>query len=153
MKRLDLWLAAFLLVGAGPLTADDKKEDPLKDILCVVSGKPVKAEAVADYKEGKIYFCCPGCPGAFEKDQKKFAAKANHQLVATKQYEQVHCPFTGKPGKADVKVSVNGVGVSLCCQSCQKKANSAKDDKDKDKLVDLLFNEESFEKGFAVTKK
>ena len=42
---------------------------------CPVSGKPIKAEHVVEYKDKKVYFCCPNCPAAFEKDPEKFVAK------------------------------------------------------------------------------
>ncbi|MDA0657283.1 MAG: hypothetical protein O3C60_00445 [Planctomycetota bacterium] len=153
MKKLALLLVALLLVGTTVLTAADKKEDPLKDIKCVVSGKAINPEASVEYKEGKVYFCCPGCPGAFEKGKEKFASKANHQLVATHQYHQVKCPLTGKASKEGVKVDVHGVDVGLCCKGCEKAATAAADDKEeKEKLVNLLFNDKSFEKGFEVVK-
>lgn len=77
-------LAALVAVAACltlSLQAEDKeaKFEP----KCPVSGKKaIEAQAV-DYKGGKVYFCCPGCPPAFKKDTAKFAAKANHQLVGT----------------------------------------------------------------------
>ena len=42
---------------------------------CPVSGKPIKADKVVEYKGKKVYFCCPGCPGAFEKNPEKFLGK------------------------------------------------------------------------------
>jgi YHS domain-containing protein len=42
---------------------------------CPVSGKPINAEVSVEHKGKKVYFCCPGCPPAFEKDPEKFAAK------------------------------------------------------------------------------
>jgi YHS domain-containing protein len=42
---------------------------------CPVSGKPINPEHHVDYKGKKVYFCCPNCPGAFEKDPAKFEAK------------------------------------------------------------------------------
>ena len=68
----------------------------LSKIKCVVSGKAINPDATAEYKGGHVYFCCEGCPGAFAKDTKKFAAKANHQLVATHQAKQIGCPMSGK---------------------------------------------------------
>jgi YHS domain-containing protein len=43
--------------------------------LCPVSGKPINPEAKVEYKGKNVYFCCPGCPPAFEKDPDKFLAK------------------------------------------------------------------------------
>src|SRR5947209_5909588 len=48
-----------------------------------------------DHKGGKIYFCCGGCVAAFKKTPEKFAANANHQLVATGQAQQIMCPISG----------------------------------------------------------
>jgi YHS domain-containing protein len=42
---------------------------------CPVSGKAINPEASVEYKGEKVYFCCPGCPKAFEKDPDKFLAK------------------------------------------------------------------------------
>jgi len=42
---------------------------------CPVSGKPINPEQHVDYKGKKVYFCCPGCPPAFEKDPEKFTSK------------------------------------------------------------------------------
>lgn len=41
---------------------------------CPVSKKPIDVTKSADYKGKKVYFCCGGCPKAFEKDPEKFAA-------------------------------------------------------------------------------
>lgn len=43
--------------------------------MCPVSNKPINPTAVTTYKEKKVYFCCPGCPGAFKKDPAKYVAK------------------------------------------------------------------------------
>jgi YHS domain-containing protein len=42
---------------------------------CPVSGKPIDAQYTADYKDQKVYFCCPNCPKAFEANPARFAAK------------------------------------------------------------------------------
>jgi YHS domain-containing protein len=42
---------------------------------CPVSGKPIDPANSVDYKGQKVYFCCPNCPAAFEKDPEKFVAK------------------------------------------------------------------------------
>lgn len=42
---------------------------------CPVSGKPIDPEHSVEYKNQKVYFCCPNCPAAFEKDPEKFLSK------------------------------------------------------------------------------
>jgi YHS domain-containing protein len=43
--------------------------------VCPVSGQPIKADKMVEYKGKKVYFCCENCPKAFEKEPTKFAAK------------------------------------------------------------------------------
>jgi YHS domain-containing protein len=42
---------------------------------CPVSGKPIDPAQTVEYKGAKVYFCCDGCPAAFEKDPSKYTAK------------------------------------------------------------------------------
>ena len=125
-------------------TAEDKQD--LSGIKCPVSGKDINPEATVDYRGGKVYLCCEGCPKAFAANTEKFAAKANCQLVATGQFVQKACPLTGKPAKDDKIVEAGGVKVAVCCPGCLGKANKA-DDK-----VALLFADKVFEKGFEQKK-
>jgi YHS domain-containing protein len=46
-----------------------------RQTLCPVSGKPIDPEHSVEYKGKKVYFCCPNCPAAFEKDPEKYADK------------------------------------------------------------------------------
>jgi hypothetical protein len=147
-------LSVALLFVAGTLIAEEaKKADEAKKIdlskaKCLVSGKDVSPDATADYKGAKVYFCCPGCPGAFAKDTKKYAAKANHQLALTGQAKQKACPLSGKPTTDGTELKVAGIAVSFCCNNCQKAASSKKDDAQ----IDLVFGEEAFKKAYEVVK-
>jgi YHS domain-containing protein len=42
---------------------------------CPVSGKPIDPAHSVEYKGKKVYFCCPNCPAAFEKDPEKYLDK------------------------------------------------------------------------------
>lgn len=42
---------------------------------CPVSGKALKADQMVEHDGKKVYFCCDGCPAAFEKDPSKFLSK------------------------------------------------------------------------------
>ncbi len=75
----------------------------------------------------KVYFCCAKCPKAFNQDRKKYAAKANHQLLQTGQIVQVACPFTGRDLNPDTAIDIKGAKVAFCCNNCKKKAESADD--------------------------
>jgi YHS domain-containing protein len=46
-----------------------------RQTTCPVSGKPINPEHFVEYKGKKVYFCCPNCPAAFEKDPEKYADK------------------------------------------------------------------------------
>jgi len=42
---------------------------------CPISGKPIDPAQSVEYKGAKVFFCCDGCPEAFEKDPSKYTAK------------------------------------------------------------------------------
>ena len=134
-----------MALAGGVLIAADVD---LKKVKCPVSGKAAKAEATVAYKDATVYMCCPGCPTAFKKNTKKYATKANMQLLQTKQAKQIACPLSGK----DVKEAVAKVGkleIGLCCNGCKGKIDKAEGD---DKLA-LVFSEKAFAKGFKIPKK
>ena len=139
-RTLVCLLAVLGLAFVASTGAEDKQD--LTGVKCPVSGKDINPDATVDYRGGKVYMCCPGCPKAFAKDTAKYAAKANHQLVATGQFKQKACPLTGKPAKDDKVVDASGVSVAVCCPGCLGKGNKS-DDK-----VSLFFVDKAFEKGF-----
>ena len=139
-------VAAFLLVAGGnSFGGGDKGKFALK---CPVSGKPAIKDHAVDYNGGKVYFCCPNCPGAFTGTPEKFAAKANHQLVGTGQAKQKACPFTGGELDTDTKTNVDGVNVCFCCMDCHGKVKAAQGPAQ----VNLVFTDKAFKKGFEVKK-
>ncbi|NND96806.1 MAG: hypothetical protein HKN47_05690 [Pirellulaceae bacterium] len=140
-------LAAVLIVAGATVVAGDVD---LEGVKCVVAPKAANATKSADYKDAKVFFCCGNCQGKFEKNSKKFAVKANHQLVATKQYEQKGCPMSGKEVDPSTAVELAGTKVAFCCGNCQGKVEGAKDDDAKMKIV---YNDKSFEKAFKKVEK
>jgi hypothetical protein len=146
MFKKTLSVLAVMVVAAMTVVA---AEVDLKGIKCVVADKAANPEKSADYKKGHVYFCCGNCAGKFAEDASKFATKANHQLVATKQYEQKACPFSGQEVNPETAVKLAGVSVGFCCNNCKGKVESAEKDAEK---LELVFNDKAFEKGFAVKK-
>lgn len=147
MKLFLASAAAVLVIAAATTSSADVD---LKDVKCVVADKAADVSKSAEYKDAKVFFCCDGCAGKFAKDTKKFAAKANHQLVATKQYQQKSCPFSGGDLDETTGIKVAGAKVAFCCNNCKGKAEGAKDDAARLKLV---FNDKSFKKGFEKAEK
>ena len=126
------------------------KEVDLKDVKCFLMPKrPASKDHAVDYRDGKVYFCCKGCPTKFAKDKAKYATLANEQLVSTGQYTQKACPFSGGAVDEEKTVKINGQEVQFCCGNCVKKVNDAGDDKAK---AELVFSDKSFEKGFEKAK-
>ena len=108
----------------------------------------------ADWKEGKVYFCCNGCTAKFnkmdDKAKEKIAAAANHQLVATKQYVQKGCPFSGGKISDKYSITVKGAKVGFCCGGCKAKAEKM----DEKTQIAELFSEKTFKKAkFEPVKK
>jgi hypothetical protein len=141
IKKVFSCLAVLLMAGATVVAADVN----LDGVKCVIADKPATAGKSADYRDAKVYFCCGGCAGKFAKNTKKYAEKANYQLVATKQFEQKACPFSGGDLNPETAIKVAGVSVSFCCDGCKGKVASGKDDAAKVKMV---FADKAFEKGF-----
>ena len=142
-RLLGLAILTAFVAGLAVHAADEKKFSA----KCVVAGKPdAKEDKFAAYKGGKVYFCCDNCKAAFEKDTAKFAVKANTQLVTTGQAKQVKCPLSGQPVDDAQEVEVSGAKVKFCCGNCKGKVAAATGD-DQAKLV---FNDETFKKGFEV---
>ncbi len=140
-------LAITVVVTATLTMAEGVKLDNIKCIL--QPSRAAQESKSASWKEGKVYLCCGNCLKAFDGDKNKHAAKANQQLVATKQYKQEACPFSG--GKLDdsTSIEVGGAKVAFCCNNCKGKAEKMAD---KEK-VDALFSEDAFKKGkFSLVK-
>ena len=140
-KRMMCAFAALACVSLSVVAA----EVDLKGVQCIVAAKDASSSKSADYKGGKVYFCCGGCASKFAGNEKKFATKANFQLVATKQYVQKACPFSGGEIDPAVSTKIAGKTISFCCGGCKSKVESAKDDAEKMKLV---FGEKTFAKAF-----
>lgn len=145
--RQILSIAALLAVVA--FVSQTNAADDKGKAVCPVAGKPANPNQTVEYKGAKVSLCCGNCKAAFTKNPAKFAAKANLQLVATKQAKQVNCPFAGKPVNPAQSVTVAGTEVKFCCGGCKAKASKVKGDEQ----IKLIFNDKAFEKGFKVTKK
>lgn len=146
IRLLSMAVLVAFVAGFAVRAADEKKFDA----KCVVAGdQAAKQDKAADYKGGKVYFCCDGCKGKFEKDPAKFAVKANAQLISTGQAKQIKCPIAGTPCKEDKFTTVSGVKVHFCCDGCKGKVEKAEGDK----KAELVFSDEAFKKGFEVPAK
>jgi len=138
-------VAVVAVAGATVLAAEVK----LDGVKCVVAPRPASADKSAEYKDGKVFFCCGNCAGKFAADPKPFATASNMQLVATGQYAQKACPFSGGPLNADTEIKVGDAKVSFCCNNCKGKVEAAEGKEQ----VEMVFGEKPFEKGgFAKVK-
>jgi len=142
-KKLFAVAAGLLVAGfAYAVSAEDFKA------TCPVSGAPAKQTSSIDYKGGKLYFCCDGCPASFKKDTAKYAAKANQQLVATGQAKQEKCPLTGGKLNSETVTEVGGVKVCFCCNGCKGKVTKAS----AEEQAKMVFGDDAFAKAFKVGK-
>jgi hypothetical protein len=141
MKTFFAGMAAFALAFAGGVYALDGVD--LKDVKCLLQDKaPAKADKSSEWKDGNVYFCCGNCKGKFDGDKTAHAAKANHQLIATKQVEQTNCPISGTAIKADKTIEFKGASIAFCCDNCKGKAEKM-DDKQK---LEELFSDKAYDK-------
>lgn len=150
MKRFVAAMTVCGLLATATAWAAEKADVNWDKIMCVVaSSNKVNSEKSTEFKEGKVYFCCSGCMGKFEKAKEKHASKAHHQLIATKQYKQKACPFSGGDVNPEKTVTVKGVKVGFCCGNCQGKAEAAEGEEQ----IEMLFGEKAFKKGFEKAEK
>jgi len=147
MRRCSLLVAGLGLLLTSVVVADVK----LDGVKCIVNGKAdAKADKSADYKGGKVYFCCDNCPKAFAKDEKKYASKANAQLVSSGQATQHKCPLSGGDLNKDTEITVGGAKIQFCCNNCKGKVEKETGDKQ----LDLVFSDDAWKKAdFKVEKK
>jgi hypothetical protein len=127
----------------------------LEGVKCIINPKAAAKEGqAADWKEGKVYFCCGNCKGKFEgmskEDKEKMAAKSNAQLVASKQYVQKTCPLSGGKLTEGTEVEVGGTKVGFCCKNCKGKVEGMKDDAEK---LETVFGEKAFKNYAKVEAK
>ncbi len=141
MLKKVLSCVAVMLVACATVVGGDVN---LEGVKCIVAPKDALASKSAEYKDAKVYFCCGNCAGKFAAEPKKFAEKANAQLVATKQYEQKACPFSGGELDPETAIKVAGQKVSFCCANCKGKVEAAEEAKQ----ASLVFNDKAFEKAF-----
>ncbi|MEZ6068820.1 MAG: hypothetical protein R3C10_00840 [Pirellulales bacterium] len=135
-------VAALLVVGS--LTAAEKDKADFA-ATCPVSGKAAKESSYAEIKGGKkVYFCCEGCPKAFENDPAKFSKKVDAQLLETDQITQVACPISGKPINEEATCPLGHAKVAFCCKNCQGKFAGASPDEQ----LEIAFGD--FDKGFTL---
>ena len=140
MKRFGLYVAVLsALVLVPKIYADN-----LKAAKCPLSGKAVSEASMVEFNGGNVYFCCDNCKGAFKKDDAKQVAKANVQLVATKQFAQAKCPLSGQALDKEQTVKVADVDVAFCCGNCKGKVAGM----EKDAAIAKVFANESFAKNF-----
>jgi YHS domain-containing protein len=146
VSKLSIVCSAVLAIGLAAYAAEEKAKE--FKASCPVSGKAALEDKTAEYKGGKVYFCCENCPKAFAKDTAKFATKANQQLVATGQTTQAKCPLTGGKLNPDASSTVGGAKVGFCCNNCKGKVDAAKGDAQ----AELVFSDAAFAKAFEVKK-
>lgn len=144
MKKRSLtlmFLAPLVCLGAFAFA----EEISLEGIKCVLNRRDAKQANSAEWKDGKVYFCCGGCKGRFEKmskdDKEKLASKSNAQLVATKQYVQKACPLSGGDLNPDTAIEVAGSKVAFCCKNCKGKVES----QEADQQLETVFGQKAFE--------
>ena len=137
-----------LLALTGALGAESllMAEADLSGAKCPIAGSPAMKGLSVDYKGGKVYFCCAGCPESFQANPKAHAVAANKQLFVTGQAKQIACPMTGGAVDKSKTVMVDGKAVAFCCDGC---LGTAKESAGAE-LDAMLFSDEAFDKAFKV---
>jgi len=149
IRRVSLVASLTLFAFVASLVVAEEAKTEIKAKCVVAKDKDAKADKSVEYRGGKVYFCCGGCPDAFKKDKAKYSTRANMQLVTTGQAKQKKCPLSGGELNAETKIKVGEAEVAFCCNNCKGKVEKATGD---DQLA-LVFSDKSFDKAeFKVEK-
>jgi YHS domain-containing protein len=89
-------------------------DDAVKEATCPVMGTKFKVTKSTEFRMVNgtaVYFCCGGCPAAFDREPEKYAAAAGVYM----------CPVMdsspAKPTKA-LRILVNDSYYYMCCNAC-----------------------------------
>ena len=77
------WLfVGVLLASATMVLAGTTNSVAVKaQTTCPIMGEKVNPKVFVDYQGQRIYFCCKGCPAAFNKDPEKYIKKMKDEGV------------------------------------------------------------------------
>ena len=139
-------VSGFVLAVAGGALALFAGGVDLTGAKCPVGGHQALAGMASHYKGGTVYFCCDGCPQAFEADPAQYATAANAQLFVTGQAKQVACPLTGKSIEGGPALEIAGKSVAFSGEAHKAAVSSASEEQ----RLELVFGEEAFARGFKV---
>jgi hypothetical protein len=112
-------------------------------------GRKPKPGLTTAYKGGVVQFCCKECIGDFKNSTSKFAAVANHQLVATRQAKQERCPVTGDAFDPAISAEVAGVVIRFANDGALATIRNS----DEAQRVILVFGDSAFGKAFRIVEK
>ena len=118
-----LFCAAVFAAGhalAEEELADEEKAETVAQTTGPVMGGKINKDVFADHAGKRVYFCCPGCTGVFEKDPAKYIAKLEDAGVTldTPVKPQTTCPVMGGKINKDVFADHAGKRVYFCCPGC-----------------------------------
>lgn len=85
-------------------------------VTCPVTKEPIDQKVSVESNGKKVYFCCKGCAGKYQKDPAKYAsALANGYTFQTK------CPVMGGTINPTVSTTLStGETIYYCCPMCDK---------------------------------
>lgn len=131
------------------VSPDSAPGTELVGLACLMSGKPADSEFAMAYKGANVYFCCENCRTTFTANLAQNSAKANHQLLLTKQAVIAKCPLTGKDLNPATTIQVAGADVTFCCNGCKGKTVAQKPTEQ----IESIFNNVAFTQNFKLQAK
>ncbi len=126
-------LASVIAVSSTVLAKGQKNDSELKpQSVCPVMGGKIQRNVFTDYKDQRIYFCCPGCEKSFNKAPEKFIKIMAERGEKPAQLQTV-CPVMGGKIQKSSFADYKGKRVYFCCKGC-----SAAFNKDPEKYIKKL---------------
>lgn len=90
MEKPEEYLEKMRAAGVRPEPLAGTAGEMKPQTHCPVMGGEVNKEVYVDYKGQRIYFCCPGCDGAFQKEPEKYLEKMRSEGIEPERVEVSH---------------------------------------------------------------
>jgi YHS domain-containing protein len=81
MKKMIIMVMGLALGLAGIALAANPAAKAQPQTVCPVLGNKINKDVHTDYKGERVYFCCSGCVGTFQKTPEKYLKKMEEQGV------------------------------------------------------------------------
>jgi YHS domain-containing protein len=113
-------LALMILAQSNATNDQQGTQAKVPQTVCPIMKGKINLNVYADYQGKRVYFCCKGCIGDFNKNAAKIIADMESQGIIL-DAAQVKCPVMGGKVNREIYVDYGGRRIYFCCKPCVDK--------------------------------